>query len=112
MSLHVRRVMEQCYAANIQNHKSQVIMVSFADQAEVRRDFDIFCQQKGIDHPVRLQLTPDDIYSPLSPVLYVINELLRRHSIPLEQVAEMLKLEQYEKGLLLCMLKNTSTIIL
>jgi len=110
VSLHVRRVMEQCYAANIQNHKSQVIMVSFADQAEVRRDFDIFCQQKGIDHPVRLQLTPDDIYSPLSPVLYVINELLRRHSIPLEQVAEMLKLEQYEKGLLLCMLKNTSTI--
>ncbi len=110
MSLHIRRTLEQAYTVNAQNHEPQIVMVSFADQSEVRSDFDIFCHKKGIEHPIRIQLVPDDLYSPLSPVLYIINELLKRLEIPIDKVADLLKLEQFEKTLLISMLKNVSTI--
>ena len=92
MSLHIRRTLEQAYLQNLKNRDIQVITVSLEDQAEVRNDFNILCEKKGISNPIRIQLTPEDYFAPLSPILYIINELLSRNGIELTQVSKLLKL--------------------
>ena len=106
MSLHIRRTLEQAYLQNLKNRDIQVITVSLEDQAEVRNDFNILCKKKGISNPIRIQLTPEDYFAPLSPILYIINELLSRNGIELTQVSKLLKLGKYESTMLNSMLQN------
>ena len=106
MSLHIRRTLEQAYLQNLKNKDIQVITVSLENQAEVRNDFNILCEKKGISNPIRIQLTPEDYFAPLSPILYIINELLSRNGIELTQVSKLLKLGKYESTMLNSMLQN------
>jgi diguanylate cyclase (GGDEF)-like protein len=110
VSLHIRKVLEQCYGLNAAHHDVQVITVSFADQAEVRSDFDTFCKKKGVNDPIRIELTPNDSFSPIVPVLYIIKALLKRNNIPVEDVSKILSLEQYEKQIMLNMLQNSPVL--
>lgn len=106
MSLYLRRALEQAYLQNLKNREIQTIAVSHNNQAEIRNDFNILCEKKGISNPIRIQLTPEDYFAPLSPILYLINELLFRHNIELTQVSRLLKLGKYESNMLNSMLQN------
>jgi hypothetical protein len=97
VSLHVRTVLEQCYSQNASNHDVQVLLVSFADQAEIRSDFDIFCKKKGIEDAIRIELVPQDFYNPLAPIIQTIKILLKRIDKTIEDLANILDLEQFEK---------------
>lgn len=85
-------------------------MVSCNKQYEIRSDFDSFCARKGFDTPIRLNLTPKDYLFPLAPIMYIINELLKRTNISIEQIASVLKLDPYEKRILLSMSNELDTM--
>ncbi len=110
MSLHIRGALEQAYRQNLKTKGIQVLAVSCDNQLDICRDFDILCSQKGIDKPVRIQLTPEDYFAPLSPVLYLINELLGRIGKKYTDVPEILNLGKYESIMLNSMLQNRFNI--
>lgn len=110
MSTHIRTVLERCYLQNANRRNLDLIMISFGDQAEIRSDFDIFCQKKGMDNPIRIVLTPNDYFYPLAPVMYVIREILNRRRISLENIADILNLEPFEKQIFLNMLNNSNPL--
>lgn len=110
MSQHIRRILEQCYSLNAKHHDLQTMVVSFSDQAEVRSDFETFCKQKGFEKSIRIELTPFDVYAPLAPIVYIIKALLAQQNLPIDAIANILHLEQYEKQILLNMFQNSSSI--
>lgn len=110
MSAHIRTVLERSYQQNANTKKLDLVMISFCDQAEIRSDFDIFCQKKGVERPIRIVLTPNDYFYPLAPVMYTIREILNQRRIPLEQIADILNLEVFENQLFTNMLKNSNPL--
>ncbi|MEE1340514.1 MAG: tetratricopeptide repeat-containing diguanylate cyclase [Succinivibrionaceae bacterium] len=100
MSKHIRKVLEQSFLLNKSNHDTQIVSVSFADQAEVRSDFDILCNKKGINNPIKIQLTPASYYYPFAPIIQIIVELLKRQGKDFSYISDILSLNLYEKQMI------------
>ncbi|MGN1393402.1 MAG: GGDEF domain-containing protein [Succinivibrionaceae bacterium] len=100
MSLEIRSCLERTYIRGRENKTLQTICISFSNQSEVRRDFDIFCNKKGITNAYRIDLTPNDYYYPLAPIIYIIKELMKNNKLTINDFYESLNLAPFEKSIL------------